>query len=115
MSHICTECTFFERLLQAVTCNAEKQTVPNGRSLCNYFAYASRAVNIVGVVYYVDNNRVVNVMGVVYYVDNNRVVNVMGVVHYVDNNRVVNVVGVVYLYVYLVGVLFHLFLQVIVI
>ncbi len=41
MSHICTEYAFFKRLLQAVTCNAEKQTVSNGRSLCNYFAYAS--------------------------------------------------------------------------
>ncbi len=31
-------------LLQAVTCNAEKQTVSNGRSLCNYFAYASKCI-----------------------------------------------------------------------
>ncbi len=38
---ICTERAFFKPSLKAVTCNAEKQTVSNGRSLCNYFAYAS--------------------------------------------------------------------------
>ncbi len=40
------QCRIFAlSVLQAVTCNAEKQTVPNGRSLCNYFAYASTIIN----------------------------------------------------------------------